>query len=532
MFSSLRNIPIHSRLFRDLVLVILLTVALLILANWFLIGTLKREIAAGRIADASQLVRDEVKNLLFPVEQQLRIARDALIANRVSPTDRAKLNRQFLPILRHMDQIVGAAYADETGQEYFLLREPQKGYRVRERQAGSQGKMTWLALSEGEEQPLREGISDYDPRHRLWYQGALQTSGGAVVWTEPYIFHSLQVPGITASLAWRAQEQTRVLAFDITLQRILEAIDRLPLGEAGRAFLFSADGGLFAPKKGEEAAPSTDRERFFSAQETFGGPLLIDAIAAWQKAGKPAGNLLSFVSEGQTWWGGFRPLSERAESAWIGVVIPQSETLGILAHRWHLLALNAVVILAFGIGLVAILMRKYGRQLRDLPKLSIDRQDYAKDLYDLIGSGESTHLEFKSTMRMNLHTQKPGKEIELAWLKGVAAFMNTEGGILLLGVSDDGTLLGLEADRFENEDRCRLHFKNLVHQHLGAEKSQYLHFELYELEGKQIGAVECERAPEPVFLRHKNEEYFLIRSGPSNIDLSLSRALSYIQRRF
>ena len=45
--------------------------------------------------------------------------------------------------------------------------------------------------------------------------------------------------------------------------------------------------------------------------------------------------------------------------------------------------------------------------------------------------------------------------------------MNTDGGILLLGVSDEGTVMGPEADGFASEDKCRLHFKNLVNQHRG-----------------------------------------------------------------
>ena len=73
---------------------------------------------------------------------------------------------------------------------------------------------------------------------------------------------------------------------------------------------------------------------------------------------------------------------------------------------------------------------------------------------------------------------------------------------------------------------------NKLDQHLGAEYAQQVQLELYELEGLQIGAVECERSSAPVFLRAKNnEEAFLIRSGPSNIELSMSRALKYIQDR-
>jgi hypothetical protein len=239
-----------------------------------------------------------------------------------------------------------------------------------------------------------------------------------------------------------------------------------------------------------------------------------------------------FSSEGRDWWGGFLPLTGDAEDAWIGVAIPVSANLGMLQSRWYLLAITALAILALGVGMAALLVRKYSHQLRELPKRGIDTQDPEADIRTLISRGEGTHVEFKSTMRMNLHTGKAGKEIELAWLKGVAAFLNTEGGVLLIGVADDGEMLGLDADGFANDDKCQLHFKNLINSHLGAEYTRFLRLELYRIEDKTIAAVECEPADMPAYLRNKGAESFLIRNGPSNIELPISKALGYIAGRF
>ena len=134
-------------------------------------------------------------------------------------------------------------------------------------------------------------------------------------------------------------------------------------------------------------------------------------------------------------------------------------------------------------------------------------------------------------MRMNLKTSQPGKEIELAWLKATTAFMNSDGGVLLLGINDGGEFAGLEADNFENEDKCRLHFKNLINQHIGAEFTNYLNFKIMKIEDKTIGLLECKPSQKPVFLKNKNEEYFYIRSGPSSIKLQTSKILEYIEDR-
>lgn len=532
--SQLRTSPGHirSRLFRDLILLVLSTVGLLILVNWFLIGELKRELASSQIATATALVRDQARNLIGPVDQQLLIARDGLRSSSLTPQDRGDLDERFRPVMLHVDQIAGTSFSDDTGAEYFLLHDGGE-WVERERPPGDASSATWTRRSsEGAELSTRREALDYDPRTRPWFVTAVDIGGKRVSWSSPYIFHSLQVPGITASIAWKEGETTRVVAMDVVLDRIVGTLEHLPLGDEGRSFLFSSNGGVYVPKTHDGKLSAEKGSRFFSAREEHGGPLFFDAVAAWEAANRPSDSPIRFSSQGESWWGSFLPLSHDPNSAWVGVALPASETLGVLRSRWHVLTITAFGILALAVGPVMILMRKYSRQLRDLPKLAIDRASYERDLYDLIGSGEDTHLEFKSTMRTNLHTGKPGKEIELAWLKGAAAFMNTEGGILLMGVADDGTLVGLETDKFENEDRCRLHFKNLLNQHLGAENARFLRFNLYELEGKRIGAVECERSNLPVYLRDKNTEAFLIRNGPSNIELSISRAIKYIQGRF
>lgn len=43
--------------------------------------------------------------------------------------------------------------------------------------------------------------------------------------------------------------------------------------------------------------------------------------------------------------------------------------------------------------------------------------------------------------------------------------------------------------------------------------------------------MECEPADMPTYLLNKGSESFLIRNGPSNIELTISKALSYIAAR-
>ena len=67
-------------------------------------------------------------------------------------------------------------------------------------------------------------------------------------------------------------------------------------------------------------------------------------------------------------------------------------------------------------------------------------------LADLLDESESQTLEFKSTARWNVHTERYDKRLEHAIAKTVCGFLNAEGGKLLIGVNDRGGVVGLDAD--------------------------------------------------------------------------------------
>ena len=157
---------------------------------------------------------------------------------------------------------------------------------------------------------------------------------------------------------------------------------------------------------------------------------------------------------------------------------------------------------------------------------------------DLIKQGESKTLEFKSTLRWNLkEDRKDGRRITHAALKTIAAFLNTEGGDLLLGVTDDGTVVGIERDRLDNDDKFMLHLAQAVRSGLGDRAGTCIDPKVQIVDGKNVCVVSCQRSPEPVFLAWKGVETeadgdFFVRSGPGTVKLSPDDAKEYVQTRF
>ena len=157
---------------------------------------------------------------------------------------------------------------------------------------------------------------------------------------------------------------------------------------------------------------------------------------------------------------------------------------------------------------------------------------------ELIEQGESKTLEFKSTLRWNLkEDRKDDKRITHAALKTIAAFLNTEGGDLLLGVADDGSITGIERDRLDNDDKFMLHLSQVVRNGLGDRAGTCIDPKVQIVAGKGVCVVSCQRSPEPVYLKWKGVETgpdgdFFVRSGPGTVKLSSEDTAEYIRTRF
>ncbi|MBM3317951.1 MAG: ATP-binding protein, partial [Candidatus Eisenbacteria bacterium] len=152
--------------------------------------------------------------------------------------------------------------------------------------------------------------------------------------------------------------------------------------------------------------------------------------------------------------------------------------------------------------------------------------------------GESKTLEFKATLRWNIRENRQDDEaITYAVLKSIAAFLNTEGGDLLIGVADGGSIVGIEMDRLETDDQFMRHLAQVVRNGLGDRASTCIDQKTQIVQGKTVCLVSCQRSPEPVFLKWKGTEAspdgdFYVRSGPGSVRLTPKSAAEFIRTRF
>jgi type I restriction enzyme R subunit len=122
------------------------------------------------------------------------------------------------------------------------------------------------------------------------------------------------------------------------------------------------------------------------------------------------------------------------------------------------------------------------------------------------GAGENAHLEYKSTLRTHADSGELFKPLETASIKTVAAFANSrQGGTLLVGVADDGTVHGLAGDYAslhkpgkDDRDRFQLHLSQLLIAALGETVASTVSVQLHTVDGADLCRVHVTPSTFPV----------------------------------
>lgn len=178
-------------------------------------------------------------------------------------------------------------------------------------------------------------------------------------------------------------------------------------------------------------------------------------------------------------------------------------------------------------------MSKIVKRFKKINPTIFSKSETGEDIAEIIKEGENEEREFKSTLRVNLHTEEIDRRLEYAVLKTISAFMNSKGGTLLVGVSNSGEILGIEKDRFENNDKLNLHITNLIKEKIGKHNLDNIYIQTIAMDEKTVIKIECLKSKTPIFLRNNSgEEEFYIRIGPASVQIKGSELVEYIKKRF
>lgn len=244
-------------------------------------------------------------------------------------------------------------------------------------------------------------------------------------------------------------------------------------------------------------------------------------------------DILKISYNNKSYWGYRGTFTVANNTNQIGIIIPEKALINRIQAPALLLFILIIIIV---IAVVIALTTHYVKIIEDLIVNHID-------IKKIVEEGESSIVEFKSTLRYDNHTEKINKSLEEVIMKSIAAFANTEGGRLFIGISNEGEILGLDCDystlKQGNKDFFELHLRTVIETYYGNSFSaECIRIDFVEEEGKDICIVYINKSNKPIYTKITNkqgakEEKFFIRVGNSSREIaSTSEIIAYINKHF
>ena len=184
------------------------------------------------------------------------------------------------------------------------------------------------------------------------------------------------------------------------------------------------------------------------------------------------------------------------------------------------------LLLGLGSGFYYLRLRK--QQL----EIKLQEGQMSQDIISLIEHGENDRVEFKSSLRYDQYTNGVNPQLEEVILKTIAGFLNANGGRLILGVNDEGEILGLKNDYLylKKKDRDGLELKlfQMICNSIGPEFSSLIHVFFYRPDGKDVCVLNIDGSRTPAYVKNGKVTTFYLRVGNSTKPLTVKQAVNYI----
>jgi hypothetical protein len=184
-------------------------------------------------------------------------------------------------------------------------------------------------------------------------------------------------------------------------------------------------------------------------------------------------------------------------------------------------------------------------EVLEAPQVAIVPQDVTDlRLLALITNGENSFVEFKESLLWALADTRPNirrDEGERVAVLELAGFANAQGGTLILGVRDDGTVLGLQPDLVALERRLgrkatfddwELRLRSKIGSFAGGSLSALVTTRLHRERDLVLCVASVLASMRPIFFSDGANVDFPVRTGNETRRLNVREAIDHYVNRF
>ena len=215
----------------------------------------------------------------------------------------------------------------------------------------------------------------------------------------------------------------------------------------------------------------------------------------------------------------------------------RKQIINLIKEGWKIISENKIEI---------------SKQILDEKKHTIRPQDESTEDIVVKNKVESRNLELKETLIFDVDLEhNPSlkekinhegienrkNEILFSSLKNIAGFLNSEGGTLLIGVSDYWEIKGLDRDlkepKFNNLDDIQ-HFITHKIESIFSDNlnKKDIDISFPEINGNTIARIDVEKSDEPIFVNKNGEEIFFVREIDGTKKYEAEKLAGYLISNF
>ncbi len=308
-----------------------------------------------------------IRSRFEPVEEIVKSIGSWKFEDKSTLYEPEALNARLIPTIYQSAQMSSMMIASTDGSEFMLLQAGDKWNNRITRPSGDSLKSARYLWDYRTYQPdslirkWRE-YSNYDPRTRLWFKGALaRPCPNQIYWTPPYIFFTTREPGITASVySFSEKGDTIITAFDVLLKDVNRISQDIQVTPNGMVCILTRDNLRVAGLPALERFMDPDSVNHYILQNIndLDIPVLSEALINWEENARPP-DPFRFKHRRNNWWVGIQPIStaETDNIFYAVVLLPEKDFMAEMNRtQWVIIAGFSLVLI-----LTILVIRAYSQ---------------------------------------------------------------------------------------------------------------------------------------------------------------------------
>lgn len=297
-----------------------------------------------------------VETLLGPAENLVVTTASLMEAGVLNVAADEKLERYLFDNIRVNTNFSGMHFGWTNGNFLHVTRsDPNDATssfvtKIIAKQADGSQKTQLINRARSFEEMSRSFIDDnYDPRKRPWFKAIEK---GSIQWTQPYVFHSSQLPGVTVSIPVLNPEGVAVgvLGLDIEINNLSNFLSKNELSANSLAVIATDDHRMVAHtdldlilKKSVQDASRYDLAKLDEMQDDC----IDGAIDALKDQGFPfvsdESRGVNFQHKGETHYAAFHSYNKSGVSWSVIVISPESDFIASIRKAQFWQTVSAVI---------------------------------------------------------------------------------------------------------------------------------------------------------------------------------------------